>query len=110
MGWWTVQRAASKTALTIRDPAGRIIWRIGVDERRFRRMRFVRREDGSFTRVEPWMTCISDLAPGAVIGVIDGRDGRSLTSWFADRPRLWRDTVEVAEIDLHARFRKVLHA
>lgn len=108
VGWWTVQRAVSKVALTLPDPAARIVRRIGVDEHRFRRMRFFRQEDGSFKRVEPWMTCITNLDNGAVLGVIDGRDAQSLTDWFAARPRWWRHRVQAAAIDLHAPFRKVL--
>ncbi len=110
VGWWTVQRAICRVALTLPDPAARIVRRIGVDEHRFRRMRFFRQDGGSFKRVEPWMTCITDLDTAAVLGVVDGRDAKSLTGWFADRPRWWRHRVLVAAIDLHAPFRKVLQA
>lgn len=103
VGWWTVQRALSAASVRLADPAARPVRAIGIDEHRFHRVRFFRAEQGAWRRVEPWMSCVTDLDTGAVIGVFDGRDGAALRTWLALRPRWWRRRVQVAAIDLHAR-------
>ncbi len=59
---------------------------LGIDEHRFRSARWYRPEDGSWRRVEPWMTTFTDLATGQVLGVVDGRDSAAVKSWLRSRP------------------------
>lgn len=41
-------------------------------------MRFFRTGSGTWRTVEPWMSCVTDLDTGAVIGVFDSRDAAAL--------------------------------
>lgn len=58
----------------------RHVRRLGVDEHRFRRVRYVREADtGATTRVEPWSIVFTDLDTGAILDVVDGRRGKTVT-------------------------------
>jgi transposase len=82
---------------------------LGIDEHRFRSVRFFRDPGtGSWTRYEPWMTTIVDLDTGQVLGVVDGRDHTGVGDWLFARPLDWRLAVQVVAIDPSAAFRKAL--
>lgn len=110
VGWWTVQRAVSAAVAVIAAPEDtrRLTRRLGIDEHRFRRVRFFRDDTGAWRRVEPWMTTFVDLDTGAVLGIVDGRDGKAVQGWLLRRPRWWRQQVRVVAIDPSAAFRSVL--
>lgn len=109
IGWWTVQRALSRAALAMAAPERRCVRRLGIDEHRFRRVRFFRDQDtGSWQRVEPWMVSFVDLDTGSVIGLVDGRDSAAVRGWLAARPRWWRRRVQVVAIDPSAVFRSAV--
>ena len=83
--------------------------RLGIDEHRFRRVRFFRDEaTGGWRRVEPWMVSFVDLDSGAVLGLVDGRDSAAVRGWLLERPRWWRHRVRVVAIDPSAAFRKAV--
>lgn len=69
LSWPTVMGLLAGTVdLAGADPR-RLVRRLGVDEHRFRRVRYVRQDDGSVRRVEPWSVMLTDLdtgCPGAV--------------------------------------------
>lgn len=56
---------------------------LGIDEHRFRSVRFFRDpESSAWIRHEPWMTTIVDLDTGQVLGVVDGRDHKGVGDWL----------------------------
>ncbi|GAA6528026.1 hypothetical protein IDVR_38300 [Intrasporangium sp. DVR] len=83
----------------------RHIRRLGIDEHRFRRVRYTRDEHGTVTRDEPWSIVFTDLDTGAILDVVDGRRGKAVTTWLAVRPRWWRRRVQLVAIDLSSEFR-----
>jgi hypothetical protein len=82
---------------------------LGIDEHRFRSVRFFRDpESTAWIRHEPWMTTIVDLDTGQVLGRVDGRDHKGVGDWLFARPLDWRLGVQVVAIDPSAAFRKAL--
>ncbi len=114
VSWPTVMRhlRIAMAALTVAAKSRpRLVRRLGIDEHRFRSVRWFRDPDnpaGGWKRVEPWMTCMVDLASGNVIDVIDGRDSAAVRTWLEARPRWWRRRVEVVAIDPSAPFRSAV--
>src|SRR3712207_7491796 len=45
------------------------VQRLGVDEHRYRSVRYFRDPDGGWRRYEPWMTTLVDADTGRVLGV-----------------------------------------
>ena len=76
VSWWTVRASLNEACVLtlpdVNEPSPRVL---GIDEHRFRSVRFFRDpESSSWIRHEPWMTTIVDLDTGQVLGVVDGRD------------------------------------
>ena len=94
-----VARAAARPAL---------VHSLGIDEHRFRSVRWYRDEKQVWRRVEPWMTTFTNLATGHVIGVVDGRDCAAVKTWLKTQPRWWRHRVAVVAIDPSAAFRSAV--
>ena len=89
----------------------RHVRQLGIDEHRFRRVRFVRDVDtGTTTRVEPWSIVFTDLGTGAILDVVDGRRGATVRNWVKARPRWWRRRVELVAIDMSAEFRSAIRS
>jgi transposase len=79
VSWPTAMRqltsAMAAQAADGRCPPGAGALVSGIDEHRFRTVRWYKDDaDGSWRRMEPWMTTFINLATGQVIGVVDGRD------------------------------------
>jgi transposase len=110
VSWWTVRAALNEASiLTLPDVDGLSPRMLGIDEHRFRSVRYFRDPDsGSWIRYEPWMTTIVDLDTGQVLGVVDGRDHKGVGDWLFARPLAWRLAVQVVAIDPSAAFRKAL--
>jgi transposase len=108
LSWWTVQKTVTAAADLLTDPDTVLVRRLGVDEHRYRRVRFFRDENGGWRRFEPWMTTLVDAESGRVLGVVDGRDSAGVGAWLAARNQAWRDAVEVVAIDPSAAFRRAL--
>lgn len=108
VSWWLVQSMLTAAADLITDPDDVLVRRLGVDEHRYRSVRFFREPDGGWRRYEPWMTTLVDTDTGRVLGVVDGRDSAGVGTWLAARSPAWRDAVEVVAIDPSAAFRKAL--
>jgi transposase len=108
VSWWLVQAMLSAAADLITDPDDVGVRRLGVDEHRYRSVRFFRDANGGWQRYEPWMTTLVDTDTGRVLGVVDGRDSAGVGAWLAARSQTWRDAVEVVAIDPSAAFRKAL--
>jgi hypothetical protein len=65
VSWPTVMRALRQTMEAVTATARSrppLVRRLGIDEHRFRTVRWFRDEDGTWRRVEPWMTAMVDLA------------------------------------------------
>ncbi|KGH44871.1 transposase [Modestobacter caceresii] len=108
VSWWLVQSMLTAAADLLTDPDDVLVRRLGIDEHRYRSVRFFREPDGAWRRYEPWMTTLVDTDTGRVLGVVDGRDSAGVGSWLAARSQAWRDAVEVVAIDPSAAFRKAL--
>ncbi len=109
VSWWLVQSALSvAAAVLLPDVDALTVHRLGIDEHRYRQVRFYRDQAGAWKRYEPWMSTIVDLATGQVLGVVDGRTSAGLGAWLAARTPAWRDRIEVVAIDPSAAFRKAL--
>lgn len=108
VSWWTVQAALSAVVVLLSDVDAVPVRRLGVDEHRYRSVRYFRTTDGAWARFEPWMTTFVDLDTGRVLGVVDGRDSAGVGAWLAARSPAWREQVQVVAIDPSAAFRKAL--
>lgn len=112
LGWWTVMSQVAFAALLLADPDTVAVRRLGIDEHRYRSVRYYREPDGAgghrWRRFEPWMSTIVDADTGQVLGVVDGRSSAGVGRWLAARSQGWRDAVEVVAIDPSAAFRRAL--
>jgi transposase len=109
VSWWLVQKALDDAAATLPDVDALAPKRLGIDEHRYRSVRWYRETESSpWVRVEPWMTTIVDLDTGRVLGIVDGRDSTGVGAWLFARPLAWRLGVQVVAIDPSAAFRKAL--
>lgn len=109
LAWPTVMRLLTSTIDLTRAVDTRHVRHLGVDEHRFRTVRYLRDPDTTaVTRVEPWSILFTDLDTGALLDVVDGRRGRTVTTWLAARPRWWRRRIELVAIDMSSEFRAAI--
>nr|WP_245827722.1 ISL3 family transposase [Sinomonas mesophila] len=109
VSWWLAQSALDAAAATLPDVDDLAPKRLGIDEHRYRSVRWFREDESSpWVRIEPWMTTIVDLDTGQVLGVVEGRDSEGVGEWLFARPLPWRLGVETVAIDPSAAFRKAL--
>lgn len=95
-------------SLVLADPDTVAVRRLGIDEHRYRSVRFYREPDGPWRRFEPWMSTLVDADTGRVLGVVDGRDSAGIGRWLAARSPTWRERIEVVAVDPSAAFRRAL--
>jgi transposase len=108
VAWWTVQATVNAAAVLLPDVDDLQVRHLGIDEHRYRRVRWFRDESGGWRRVEPWMSTIVNVDCGQVLGIVDGRDSGAVGGWLTARSQAWRDRVEVVAIDPSAAFRKAI--
>lgn len=108
VSWWLVQTALSRAAVVLPGVDDIPTTRLGIDEHRYRSVRWFRTPASGWRRFEPWMSTLVDLATSQVLGVVDGRDSASVGKWLSERSQEWRERVEVVAIDPSAPFRKAL--
>lgn len=109
VAWWTAQNTVNMAIDTLPDIDALHVTQLGVDEHRYRRVRWYRNVDtGSWTRVEPWMTTIVNTRSGQVLGIVDGRDSTAVEDWLGARSQPWRDRISVVAIDPSAAFKKAI--
>lgn len=109
VSWWLVQTALNNAALTLPDIDQLAPRMLGIDEHRYRSVRFFQDpRTKAWKRYEPWMTTIVDLDTGQVLGIVDGRDSKGVGDWLFARPLSWRLGVHVVAIDPSAAFRRAL--
>jgi transposase len=91
VAWWTVQAVINTAAKAMANPDSRPVRHLGIDEHRYRRVRFFRDPDtAKWCRYEPWMTTMVDLDTGVVLGVVDGRGSAGVKEWLQARSAAWR--------------------
>ena len=108
VSWWLVQAAVTAAALMLPAVGAAVVKHLGVDEPRYRSVRFYRTQAGAWARYEPWMSTIVDVTTGQVLGIVDGRGSAGVGAWLAARPADWLAQVEVVAIDPSAAFRKAI--
>ena len=108
VSWPTVMRLVAATVTAVHDPDAVAVRRLGVDEHRFRRMRFVKLPAGPTVKIDPWSIMFTDLDTGAVLDVVDGRRGTAVRWWLRARPESWRARVQIVAIDMSAEFRAAI--
>lgn len=108
VSWTTAMRVMEDTAVLDGGVDRRLARRLGVDEHRFRRVRYLKNDAGKVTRVEPWSIVFTDLDTGAILDIVDGRRGQAVRDWIGARPRWWRNKVEVVAMDMSAEFRRAV--
>lgn len=109
VAWWTVQATVLAAVMTLPDVDDLPVRFLGVDEHRFRTVRWFRDPDtNAWKRVEPWMTTFVNLQTGQVIGIVDGRHSAAVTTWLAARSPVWRERVEVVAMDPSATYRSAI--
>jgi transposase len=108
VAWWTVQATVNTAAVLLPEVDDLQVRRLGIDEHRYRRVRWLREEAGGWRRVEPWMSTIVNAASGQVLGIVDGRDSAAVGGWLAERSPAWRARIAVVAIDPSAAFKKAI--
>ena len=108
VSWPTVMRKLAVTEQILLDVDQRLVRRLGVDEHRFRRVRYVLGTTGKTMRVEPWSIVFTDLDTGTILDVVDGRRGKAVTTWLAQRPEQWKRNIDYVAMDMSAEFRKAI--
>jgi transposase len=107
IAWWTVQSTINTAAVLLPEVDQLWVRRLGIDEHRYRSVRWFR-DDGGWRRLEPWMSTIVDADSGQVLGIVDGRDSAAVGGWLSARSQAWRDRIQVVAIDPSAAFRKAI--
>ncbi|NTW40092.1 MAG: hypothetical protein HGA44_09415 [Cellulomonadaceae bacterium] len=69
VSWWLVQAAISAAAVLLVSVDEVAVRRLGIDDHRYRSVRWFRDQAGAWRRFEPWMTTFVNLDTGAVLGV-----------------------------------------
>jgi transposase len=108
VAWWTVQATVNSAAELLPAIDELHVRRLGIDEHRYRRVRWFRDENGGWRRVEPWMSTIVNADSGQVLGIVDGRDSAAVGGWLAARSPAWRHRIQVVAIDPSAAFKKAI--
>src|SRR5699024_3939952 len=109
VSWWLVQSALTAAAAVLLPEVDQlVVRRLGIDEHRYRSVRWFRTETGGWRRFEPWMTTLVAIAAGPVLGIVAGRYSAAVGRWVADRSQEWRDRGELLAIAPSAAFRKAL--
>lgn len=110
VSWWSVNAALVTKAADVLGPARPGVSRLGVDETRVRRVRWLLEEAG-WRRSDPWMTSFVDLDPGragGLLGLAPGRSGASVRGWLGLQSEEFRAGIQVVAIDPSAPFAAVL--
>jgi transposase len=109
VAWWTVQAVVNAAAVLAAAAPVPGVRRLGIDEHRYRSVRFFRGPATSvWRRYEPWMTTLVDLDTAQVLAVVDGRDSAGVAAWLQARPPQWCAGIQVVAIDPSAAFRKAI--
>jgi len=107
VAWWTVQATLNAAAVLLPNIDDLHVRRLGIDEHRYRRVRWFRDAHG-WRRVEPWMSTMVNADTAQVLGIVDGRDSAVVGGWLGSRSQAWRNRIEIVAIDPSAAFKKAI--
>jgi transposase len=86
--------------------------RLGIDETRFRSIRWVL--DGiTWKRSDPWLTSFVDCSgdgPGSLLGLAPGRTGACVRGWLSEQSAAFREAIEIVVIDPSAPYASGIRA
>jgi transposase len=86
--------------------------RLGIDETRFRSVRWVL--DGiTWRRSDPWLTSFVDCSrdgPGSLLGLAPGRTGGCVRDWLSEQSDAFREAIEIVVIDPSAPYASGIRA
>ena len=108
VSWPTVMTRLNSVGELVGDVNRMFIRRLGIDEHRFRKVRYARGRRGKVVRIEPWSIVFTDLDTGKILDIVDGRRGAAVKKWLKSRPRYWRQRVQYVAIDMSSEFRKAV--
>jgi transposase len=109
VAWWTVQATVNAAAVLLPNVDELHVRRLGIDEHRYRRVRWFGDPDGGgWRRVEPWMSTIVNTDCCQVLGIVDCRDSAAVGGWLSERSQAWRNQIRVVAIDPSAAFKRAI--
>jgi len=108
VSWPTVMARLNTVGELVGDVDRMFIRRLGIDEHRFRKVRYARGRNGKVVRIEPWSIVFTDLDTDKILDIVDGRRGATVKRWLKARPRYWRQRIQVVAIDMSSEFRKAV--
>src|SRR5215216_2701703 len=86
--------------------------RLGIDETRFRSVRWIL--DGIvWRRSDPWLTSFVDCSadgPGSLLGLAPGRTGACVRDWLGEQTDTFRNKIEIVVIDPSAPYASGIRA
>lgn len=80
--WHTVMPKPTDIGEMVGNVDHQFVRRLGIDEHRFRRVRYVRKSSGKLLRIEPRSIVFTDLDTGMILVVVDGRRGAMVPKWI----------------------------
>jgi transposase len=111
VSWPTAHKALVAAAVRWL-PAPAPTTRLGIDETRFRSVRWLL--DGiTWKRSDPWLTSFVDCSadgPGSLLGLAPGRTGTCVKDWLGEQTSAFRDRVELVVIDPSAPYASGIRA
>ncbi|WP_258142536.1 transposase [Arthrobacter sp. MYb227] len=109
VAWPTMLRKAFATEHILLDVDQCLVRRLGIDEHRFRRIRYVLGASGKAIRLEPWSIVFTDLDSGrSLMSLMDATVQPSPPRWL-NAPNHGSETLAMFRFDLSAEFRKAIH-
>ena len=108
VSWPTVMARLNFIGELVGNVDRMFIRRLGIDEHRFRKVRYARGRNGKVLRIEPWSIVFTDLDTGKILDIVDGRRGAAVKKWLKARPRYWRQRVQFVAMDMSSEFRKAV--
>ena len=109
---WPTAHRALVTAAARWLPAPEPTAVLGIDETRFRSVRWIL--DGvTWRRSDPWLTSFVDCTPGqpgALLGLAPGRTGACVREWLGVQSDMFRRRIEIVVIDPSAPYASGIRA
>jgi transposase len=111
VSWPTAHKAlVAAAARWLPEPAPTT--RLGIDETRFRSVRWIL-DDVGWKRSDPWLTSFVDCSrdgPGSLLGLAPGRTGGCVREWLAEQSEGFRKMIKIVVIDPSAPYASGIRA
>jgi transposase len=109
---WPTAHKALVVAATKWLPEPMPTSRLGIDETRFRSVRWI--VDGiTWKRSDPWLTSFVDCSrdgPGSLLGLAPGRTGACVRDWLGEQSEAFRKMIKIVVIDPSAPYASGIRA